>query len=368
MAHHLLSLLDSWAEKPQLEWALAVITSVEGSSYRKAGAIMLFDPLGKTLGMLSGGCLEADLRRHAQDAIQTQRIAHITYDATDENDTSYQLGCGGLVNIMMVPLLADNQYLGLPELHQQLTRGNQGHYQLSLNDHKSHAGEMSGKFIASNAAKHDSFEPSSKTQPLTKQSAKQVTKQLTKQSAKQITKRVVLDGQDYLSVPVRAPYHLGIFGGGLDAQPLAAIAAELDWKITVFDSRSAYARSYDFPAAKINKTPLTQLKTEELTQLDAAVVMNHNLDLDCDALKALQPTNIDYIALLGPGHRRDKVFGLAELTEQDFSGFFSAPAGLALGGELPSSVALSILSQCHGVLHHRIGKQAELSRLDKVMS
>ncbi|MDO6613633.1 XdhC family protein [Shewanella sp. 1_MG-2023] len=352
MAHHLLSLLDSWAEKPQLEWALAVITSVEGSSYRKAGAIMLFDPLGKTLGMLSGGCLEADLRRHAQDAIQTQRIAHITYDATDENDTSYQLGCGGLVNIMMVPLLADNQYLGLPELHQQLTRGNQGHYQLSLNDNKSHAGEMSGKFIASNAAKHDSFEPSSKTQQLTKQ----------------ITKRISLDGQDYLSVPVRAPYHLGIFGGGLDAQPLAAIAAELDWKITVFDSRSAYARSYDFPAAKINKTPLTQLKTEELTQLDAAVVMNHNLDLDCDALKALQPTNIDYIALLGPGHRRDKVFGLAELTEQDFSGFFSAPAGLALGGELPSSVALSILSQCHGVLHHRISKQAELSRLDKVMS
>ncbi|WP_153913096.1 XdhC family protein [Shewanella sp. TC10] len=356
MAHHLLSLLDIWAEKPQLEWALAVITSVEGSSYRKPGAIMLFDPLGKTLGMLSGGCLEADLRRHAQQAIQSQQVLQLTYDATDENDTSYQLGCGGLVNIMMVPLLADNHYLGLPELHQQLTRGYQGCYQLSLNENGSHAGEMSGKFIASNAAKHNSFESSSKNQ--------QVTKQVTKQRAKQVT----LDGQDYLSVPVRAPYHLGIFGGGLDAQPLAAIAAELDWKITVFDSRSAYARSYDFPAAKINKTPLTQLKTQELTHLDAAVVMNHNLDLDSDALKALQPTNIDYIALLGPGHRRDKVFGLAQLTEQDFSGFFSAPAGLALGGELPSSVALSILSQCHGVLHHRISKQAELSRLDKVMS
>ncbi|MCL1065248.1 XdhC family protein [Shewanella olleyana] len=345
MAHHLLSLLDIWAEKPQLEWALAVITSVEGSSYRKPGAIMLFDPLGKTLGMLSGGCLEADLRRHAQQAIQSQQVLHLTYDATDENDTSYQLGCGGLVNIMMVPLLADNHYLGLPELHQQLTRGYQGSFQLSLNDNGSHAGEMSGKFIASDATESDQ-----------------------RRDLPKKTQQVTISDKAFLSIPVRAPFQLGIFGGGLDAQPLAAMAAQLDWKVTVFDSRSAYARSYDFPAAKINKTPLTQLKTDELTHLDAAVVMNHNLDLDSDALKALQPTNINYIALLGPGHRRDKVFDLAELSEQDFSGFFSAPAGLALGGELPSSVALSILSQCHGVLHHQIDKQDELSRLDKVMS
>ncbi|WP_299574167.1 XdhC/CoxI family protein [uncultured Shewanella sp.] len=344
MAHHLLSLLDIWAEKPQLEWALAVITSVEGSSYRKPGAMMLFDPLGKTLGMLSGGCLEADLRRHAQQAIQTQQVLHLTYDATDENDTSYQLGCGGLVNIMMVPLLADNHYLGLPMLHQQLTRGYHGQYQLSLNHNASHAGEMSGRFIASDTDK-----------PIQSNDLSNKTRQLT------------MADKDYLSIPVRAPFHLGIFGGGLDAQPLAAMAAQLDWKVTVFDSRSAYARSYDFPVAKINKTPLQQLKSDTLTQLDAAVVMNHNLELDAQALIALHPSDMAYIALLGPGHRRDKVLALAKLSQQDFSGFLSAPAGLALGGELPSSVAISILSQCHGVLHHSIGKDDDLCRLDRVM-
>ena len=344
MAHHLLSLLDTWAEKPQLEWALAVITSVEGSSYRKPGAIMLFDPLGKTLGMLSGGCLEADLRRHAQQAIQTQQVLHLTYDATDENDTSYQLGCGGLVNIMMVPLLADNHYLGLPELHQQLTRGHGGYYQLSLNDNASHAGEMSGRFIDSDAVQsHQIANLTAKTQ-------------ITTLASKQV-----------LSIPVRAPIHLGIFGGGLDAQPLAAMAAQLDWKVTVFDSRSAYARSYDFPTAKINKSPLTQLGEHALSSLDAAVIMNHNLELDGQALSALQPTNMAYIALLGPAHRRDKVLRLANLSVQDFTGFLSAPAGLALGGELPSSVALSILSQCHGVLHHSLAQQENVNRLDEVM-
>ncbi|WP_192021243.1 MULTISPECIES: XdhC family protein [Shewanella] len=340
MAHHLLSLLDTWAEKSQLDWALAIITSVEGSSYRKPGAMMLFDPLGKTLGMLSGGCLEADLRRHAQHAIQSQQVLQLTYDATDENDTSYQLGCGGIVHIMMVPLLADNQYLGLHELHQQLTVGQQGYYQLSLNDDGSHAANTRGKFI-----------------PAVQLQSSSLTK----------TTQITNEQGELLQVPVRAPFHLGIFGGGLDAQPLAAMANQLDWKVTVFDSRTAYARSYDFPTAKINKTPLTQCQHSDFSHLDAAVVMNHNLELDSDALTALQPIAIRYIALLGPGHRRDKVFAMAGLRPQDFSGFISAPAGLAIGGELPSSVALSILSQCHGVLHHHFAQQDDVSRLDRVM-
>ncbi|MEZ9538750.1 XdhC family protein [Shewanella sp. 10N.286.51.B8] len=346
MAHHLLSLLDTWAEKPQQDWTLAVITSVEGSSYRKPGAIMLFDPLGKTLGMLSGGCLEADLRRHAQKSIQTQQVQQLTYDATDENDTSYQLGCGGLVNIMMVPLLGDNHYLGLAELHHQLTLGKKGSYQLSIVEHHSHAGQVVGKFVADDIAY--------------------------KQTAADIITDIVTDvssgnNLNLLRIPVRSPFHLGVFGGGLDAQPLVAMAQQLDWQVSVFDSRSAYARGYDFPDAKICKKPLTQIDLLEIQHLDAAVVMNHNLDMDAAALSLLQGTNLAYIALLGPTHRRDKVLQKCQLSTDDFSGFFSAPAGLALGGELPSSVALSILSQCHGVLHHGLKRQGELSNLDKVM-
>ncbi|WP_392341207.1 XdhC family protein [uncultured Shewanella sp.] len=96
MVQHLVDLLDTWLPSYQEDWVLAVLTQVQGSSYRKPGAIMLFHPMGKSLGMLSGGCLEADLRRHAQRAIQTQQVIQLTYDATDESDTSYQLGCGGI--------------------------------------------------------------------------------------------------------------------------------------------------------------------------------------------------------------------------------------------------------------------------------
>ena len=44
---------------------LATILRTEGSTYRKAGARVLITGDGRTSAMLSGGCLEADLRERA---------------------------------------------------------------------------------------------------------------------------------------------------------------------------------------------------------------------------------------------------------------------------------------------------------------
>ncbi|GGB50800.1 XdhC family protein [Shewanella inventionis] len=338
MVQHLVDLLDAWLPTYQEDWVLAVLTQVQGSSYRKPGAIMLFHPMGKSLGMLSGGCLEADLRRHAQRAIQTQQILQLTYDATDESDTSYQLGCGGIVNIMMVLLNKTNNYLGLLKVHDALMRGDSGVYQLSLADDGAPSHAITGQYIEQHSW------PSAKI------------------NLNRKTEKVIQQHNTVLNIPLRPPVHIGIFGGGLDAQPLAQMAQTMGWKVTVFDERTAYARTYDFPGCQIIKHPITNISQDILTSLDAAFVMNHNLQLDAKTLNALKPLALAYIALLGPAHRRDKVFGIATLSLADFSGYFAAPAGLALGGELPGSVALSMLSQCHGVLY-----QAKLTRLDSVM-
>ncbi|MGK0409098.1 MAG: xanthine dehydrogenase accessory factor, partial [Shewanella psychromarinicola] len=146
MVQHLVDLLDTWLPSYQEDWVVAVLTQVQGSSYRKPGAIMLFHPMGKSLGMLSGGCLEADLRRHAQRAIQTQQVIQLTYDATDESDTSYQLGCGGIVNIMMVSLNKSNNYLGLVRVHDALMRGDAGEYQLDIVADGTPAHQLAGHF------------------------------------------------------------------------------------------------------------------------------------------------------------------------------------------------------------------------------
>ena len=80
--------------------------------------------------------------------------------------------------------------------------------------------------------------------------------------------------------------------------------------------------------------------------------MTHNLQLDAEAVKSLQQlSTIKYLALLGPQARKQQVLELAGLSESQLAIPVSGPAGLALGGELPESIALSILAQCHAVLH-----------------
>ena len=346
MTHDLLDLLRQWHQSPDEAWVLAVLTQVQGSSYRKPGAMMLFHPMGKSYGMLSGGCLEADLRRHAQQVIQSQCVAQVEYDASDESDSSYQLGCGGIVNIMLVTVTKANDYLGFNPLLAALARGDSVEYQLSLPANASPCQQASAKL---------SIVPLSDT--------------MTQAQVKGAHKAVTAYQHEVLTMRLAPPIALGIFGAGLDAQPVAAMAQQLGWQVSVFDERSAYGRLYDFPSVKVVKGPFDAIEPAILKRLDAAIVMSHSLSLDAKALSLLaslsQPhshNNLAYLALLGPPQRRDRVLRIAGLELADIKCFFSAPAGLALGGELPSSVALSIVSQCHGVLHG-----SAIIALDEVM-
>ncbi|QYK02871.1 XdhC family protein [Shewanella psychrotolerans] len=344
MSHHIEDLLSGWLAAPDDEWVLAVITDVKGSAYRKVGAMMLINSMGKSIGLVSGGCLEADLRRHGQKALQTGKAIALCYDASDESDASYQLGCGGIVQLMLVPLCKENHYLHFAELSEALVQSTHCFYQLSL------CTQSAPQQAIQSAVFRDQFD---------------VDKTLSNLRLSDFTTAGIHQTDcPSLVIPLRSRYRIAIFGGGLDAQPVSRIALELGWQVNVVDERTSYARAHDFVGAKVFKQPLESLDDDFWQGVDAAIIMQHNLKLDAKALSLIQKNGCDiaYLALLGPGHRRDKVLGLAQVQLSDIKLFFSAPAGLALGGELPQSVALSILSECHGVLHG-----AKLGALKEVM-
>lgn len=330
MSHHIEDLLAQWSQFPNDTWVLAVITNIQGSSYRKTGAMMLFHSLGKSIGLVSGGCLEGDLLRHAQRAIQSDQAINVTYDASDESDASYQLGCGGIVDLLLIPVTAENHYLQLDTLKQELLSGS-CEYQVPLVKTGTPSSLVMAN-ITSSVEENESIKQSSYTK---------------------VDKTTSLTT---LNIPFRSRFHLAIFGGGLDAQPLAKLAMQLGWKVSVFDQRSSYAHQTHFPDVNIIKQTISTLSNDNLDKVDAVVVMQHNLTLDANALTLIVKNCPAYIALLGPRHRRDQVFDKAQVDLTDFSGFFSAPAGFDIGGELPESIALSILAECHAVLHKKLAK------------
>ncbi len=318
MSSQLTALLNAWQQnKDDIEWVLGTVYKTEGSAYRKAGAVILVNGLGQQFGLLSGGCLEADIARNACKVMQTGRVLMLQYDASDEDDWSFQLGigCGGKIYIMLQPLSEEND-LGLSDMAKALDQRNTGIY------HQKIGSDMAYFEVTENTGLSHSI----------------------------IDHRA--DGE-WLMTPINPEPHLLVIGGGIDAHPVINMAAELGWRITLVDSRPANARAAYFPNAdrvieQIDENLSQYIRAEKV---NAAVIMSHNLDIDSDGLQCCQGTSLEYVALLGPRHRYQQVLERAGLSEQQLTCPVSAPAGLDIGGQLPESIALSILAECHAVLN-----------------
>lgn len=81
---------------------LAVITGVEGPSYRPVGAAMAVFANGDLAGTLSSGCVEADIALHAMEVLGSGAPRRIRY-GRGSPFMDIQLPCGGGLDILLVP-------------------------------------------------------------------------------------------------------------------------------------------------------------------------------------------------------------------------------------------------------------------------
>lgn len=86
----------------QAQGVLAVVTGIEGPSYRPLGATMALLPDGRRIGSLSSGCIEADLHRHADRALAQGRPLCVRY-GKDSPWFDIRLPCGGGLDITLLP-------------------------------------------------------------------------------------------------------------------------------------------------------------------------------------------------------------------------------------------------------------------------
>lgn len=322
MTNQLEQILEQWHPKrDELDWVLATVIETSGSTYRKSGAMMFINSLGQFYGLISGGCLETDLVRHAKQCFDSKTAKTVCYDMQEEDDIGWQLGigCGGVVKLLLQPINTSNNYLQLNLLRQHLKNRQACYYvqdktELSFNN---------------------SF-----------------------QLAKPI-----LDTNSNLVVHKVSPVpQLVIFGGGIDALPVCNLAATMGWQVIVVDSRVTHARASQFTnATNIIKQEFSELtQAKWLTEADAIVIMTHNVELDAQALAISQKSNANFIGLLGPKHRTEKVLKAAELTWQSLTKPLSNPIGINIGGELPEAIALSILAEVQGVLSGKLSLSTPL--------
>lgn len=270
---------------------LAVIIQTQGSTYRKTGAYMLVGVSGEYSGLLSGGCLEADLVLHASEVRETRKPKIIQYDHRSEEDLVFGmgLGCEGALKILLTPL------------EQQVTPG------LWRIDTRS--GEM--KLIS----------PSS-------------------------TEKSRLEGE-YFFLNILPAKKLLICGAGPDVHPVVKMALDLKMETSVWDHRPAYLEK--IPNKAQVETRLVRpesLTHEDLDQsYDYILIMSHHFPSDRFYFELSLQRHQGYLGLLGPHKRRERLLReIGEVSPSPLLKLYS-PVGLAIGAQTPEEIALSIFSE-----------------------
>lgn len=330
MANNLTQILTIWhAKRDQHDWVLATIYETDGSSYRKPGAHMMINDMGQYFGLLSGGCLESDIMRQARRCWETQHNRLIQYDMREEEDIAWQMGigCGGLVKILLQPVNVKNEYLSLDRVLNSIINRGFCCYQQTIKD-------------KAPVNRFNALETQERAKP----------------------KIIDSEGDSILEQVIGPAYHLTIVGGGIDVQPVTRLAEELGWELVLVDPRTSHGRKEHFPSTtKIVKQNINDIHNDSeegkfLNVTDAVVVMSHSIDIDAQGLLLAQKSSAKYVGMLGPMHRTQRVFDRAKLRIEDYPLPLASPIGLRLGGELPESIALSIVSEVHAFLENADGK------------
>ena len=328
--YQILDALDGPGEK-----VIATIVGVEGSAYKREGSSMLFFSNGMQLGMLSAGCLEEDLAIKVKEVFRKQEAMTIQYELYMEDDLNWGqgLGCNGTIDILIEPVT--EQLMEDYRLVSELLSQNKPVIVLKKLDELGEYVfiEEDGLSFGNWSGPLPTIEFSSRSGSLTR------------------------DGTAVFQQTIYPKPRLIVFGAGPDARPLASLAAETGFLVTVCDWREAFCQKKYFPTADelIIGFPLDLLKQISFSPYDFVVIMTHQFRRDRELLLKVIHKNVRYLGVLGPKERTRKL-----LHGQEIPNGIASPIGVSIGARGPVEIAVSIVAQMIEVWRKPVHERVEL--------
>jgi xanthine/CO dehydrogenase XdhC/CoxF family maturation factor len=339
-----LELLSERASAGQLTRVLATVVATAGSTYRKPGARMLIMSDGSYLGLLSGGCLEADLKLHAGEVLDGGATRAVEYDLRGPDDVLFGIGagCEGAMRVLLEPANGADRAAAALAAARRITAAGASTCLVCVH-------ESSDIPLGT----YGTADGNASIPPALAEAARSA---LTEESSREI---IIGQGPSRLRAFVEflpPPPHLLLCGAGPDAQPVAAAAHALGWRVSVVDHRPAYADPQRFPGARVVLAdPGALRETVDLDRCHAVVVMSHHLPSDIAYLRALGAAESPaYVGLLGPSARRRRIMEELGPSAASLSSRVRGPVGLDIGACTPEAIALAIVSQVHAWLAGRL--------------
>ncbi|NEQ27069.1 MAG: XdhC family protein, partial [Microcoleus sp. SIO2G3] len=326
---------------------LATVVKTQGSTYRRAGARLLMSRRGAIAGLVSGGCLEADIFEQTQQL--TDRSIVLTYDHAAPEDIvcGLGLGCNGMVQVLLERLTDDLNPLQF--VQHCFDRQQSGAIATVIHAPASLPLGSRLMLYADGTVQHNLHNEQLRSLlTLDVQTALH-------QTSPQLKQYELAIGQlEVLIEPIHPPLALMIFGTGADAIPVMQFAKKLGWQVAIVDCRSNAATLERFALAdRVLLTRREKLTEQVSCDRTIAVVMTHNYLDDLEILRLLLHSKARYAGVLGPKRRTQQL--LDELQIGDWPNQLYAPLGLDIGADTPDEIALAIVAEIQAVVCDRTG-------------
>ena len=388
--------LASEVQQQNIDAVLATVVRTEGSAYRRAGAMMLICADGRSVGMISGGCLEPHIIKRA--FWLTRNGANVQVYQTDDeqldeevgygdnsdfenesnlaSELNFGLGCNGKVHVLFERLTAAMPFLEVinhvrrsqqPATIATLIRSNDNRHlpiglRLDLEEYIA-----SGKITSISEGCTGNQVLIDDSNAFTYQIKELVKTLSTYKFSDKKTEYVILKNGDitteWLIQRLQPQHRLLICGAGNDVMPLVTMAKLQDWHVSVIDSRAQYATRMRFPEADI-VMPVALDDNEKLLKLSrhaAVALMSHSLTQDRARLSLLlaHSTHYKYLGQLGPSYRTERLVNEIRAVKDNPASLSEGvkklhyPIGYKLGGDGPEALALGIMAQISAVMHEQ---------------
>ncbi|MER5525650.1 XdhC/CoxI family protein [Streptomyces sp. NPDC002677] len=340
--------LNRWVADGR-DFAVATVVAVGGSAPRQPGAALAVDADGTAVGSVSGGCVEGAVYELCRQALEDGDTVLERFGYSDEDAFAVGLTCGGVIDILVTPVRADDParpvveatlaaaargeatavariVTGPPELlGRALLVDADGGYRGGFGAHP--------ELDRTLAAEARAFLDAGRTGTL----------EIGEQGSRCGAPLTVL-----VESSVPAPRMI-VFGAIDFASALVRVGKFLGYHVTVCDARPVFATGARFPEADeiVVEWPHEYLERTQVDGRTVLCVLTHDAKFDIPLLRLALRLPVAYVGAMGSRRTHlDRNQRLREVgvTELELARLRS-PIGLDLGARTPEETALSIAAE-----------------------
>lgn len=350
--------LNRWCGEGR-DFAVATVVAVGGSAPRQPGAALAVDAAGEAVGSVSGGCVEGAVYELCQEALEsgTPRLQRFGY--SDEDAFAVGLTCGGVIDILVVPVRADRPARRVYADAVAAAASGEATAVVRVVDGPS---ELLGAALRlrTDGSAHGTLGGPAALDITAAAEARALL-----DAGRTATVTVGEDGR-LCGAPVTLlvessvpPPRMLVFGAIDFAAALVRAGKFLGYRVTVCDARPVFATTRRFPEADevVVDWPHRYLDAQEVDGRTVVCVLTHDAKFDIPLLERALRLPVAYVGAMGSRRTHlDRLRRLREagLADRELAGLRS-PIGLDLGARTPEETALSIAAEIVAARHGGTG-------------